>query len=715
MSRAFAAASTVRPRPVPRRPRAAARSRWSSQRDLDLPPDDAAALDALIETPARTSGVFLSKAWLSGFFAEPPDGLRARRCVLLREGGAPARRGADRDRGDAPRTCASACSAAALGSDRVDLLAARGFEALCADAFLSWLGETFGDAGFVLELRDVPADSPLWGAIHRADAERTLAPRAPAAGDSHAAVSRSRRARRSPAARRRSTRVVDKHRRWLERRGRAAHRRCSRTRRGLAAFEALARLPACALARPRRRIRCSTIRASLRFHRHVLPLLLAEGRLRMIRMSADTAHVAVFYGLAAGTVVGLLPRRLRPRMGRPHPPRPDHARHRHGPRRAGGRHRVRLPQGRGAGEVPLAGPRARDPRRRRLLGRHPAPQLARAARATRDAAAALAKSARLRLASLRDPEHCRPSAMVRPALRRSRHPAGRRACIGASSRRRAPTCRRLEAYRDYFTQVFLDNPSGTRRCRRSSTRTTSGRIVGFLGRRAAADDDGRTAVSGGVSSQFIVDPTSRAGLVALAAGEGVSGGPAGSVDRRRSQRHVAADLGGARRNDRALLSLYWTRPLRPAQLRRVAASATAAASRRSPPPPRPVAAHRGRAWRRASAQPLPPAQPAGQRRRRCGRRPSSPQAAVLRRGRRCGGVRRSDASSGCSIGRPGAREGGVAEGRRQTAAKVAGWYICHIGPDGAGRGAAARGHRRHPSTTCSITSSIRPGSRGRSR
>jgi CelD/BcsL family acetyltransferase involved in cellulose biosynthesis len=40
---------------------------------------------------------------------------------------------------------------------------------------------------------------------------------------------------------------------------------------------------------------------ALRFHRHVLPKLLAEGRLRMIRLSSDLRTIAVFYGLAAAT------------------------------------------------------------------------------------------------------------------------------------------------------------------------------------------------------------------------------------------------------------------------------------------------------------------------------------------------------------------------------------------------------------------------------
>jgi CelD/BcsL family acetyltransferase involved in cellulose biosynthesis len=37
----------------------------------------------------------------------------------------------------------------------------------------------------------------------------------------------------------------------------------------------------------------------LHFHRTVLPLLLAEGRLRMIRLSADIRTIGVFYGVAS--------------------------------------------------------------------------------------------------------------------------------------------------------------------------------------------------------------------------------------------------------------------------------------------------------------------------------------------------------------------------------------------------------------------------------
>src|SRR5207244_3580982 len=40
-----------------------------------------------------------------------------------------------------------------------------------------------------------------------------------------------------------------------------------------------------------------------RFHRHVLPRLLREGRLRMIRVLADMRPIAAFYGLSSATPV----------------------------------------------------------------------------------------------------------------------------------------------------------------------------------------------------------------------------------------------------------------------------------------------------------------------------------------------------------------------------------------------------------------------------
>jgi CelD/BcsL family acetyltransferase involved in cellulose biosynthesis len=265
--------------------------------DLNLRAEDAAALEALIDERPHV-GVFLSKAWLSGFFAEPPVGAEPS-LVLLREG--------DALRGVAPIAVRRGLThvsvrllGGGLGSDRIDLLAARGYEAACADTFLFWLAGVFGRKAVVLELRDVPADSPLWGAIHRATIEHrsgfTLQPREvhmlpyldltepwPAAGSPVAAA---------------GPRSLDKHRRWLERRGQLRIETLTDPGEVVEAFDSLARFlhvrwrgqGGSVLDDPRVR----------RFHRHALPLLLAEGRLRMIRLSADTRTIAVFYGLASG-------------------------------------------------------------------------------------------------------------------------------------------------------------------------------------------------------------------------------------------------------------------------------------------------------------------------------------------------------------------------------------------------------------------------------
>ena len=54
------------------------------KRDLDLLPEDAAALNALVESRPEM-GVFVSTAWLSGYFADPPDGSEPS-LALLRQG-----------------------------------------------------------------------------------------------------------------------------------------------------------------------------------------------------------------------------------------------------------------------------------------------------------------------------------------------------------------------------------------------------------------------------------------------------------------------------------------------------------------------------------------------------------------------------------------------------------------------------------------------------
>src|SRR5262245_54984975 len=107
--------------------------------DLDLSADDLAALNSFIESRPEV-GVFMSRAWLSGFMADPPPSSELL-IVLLRDGGAL--------KAMAPlivrrafghtRVCLLGGGA---GSDRVDLLTARGYEAGCSDRFVAWLAET---------------------------------------------------------------------------------------------------------------------------------------------------------------------------------------------------------------------------------------------------------------------------------------------------------------------------------------------------------------------------------------------------------------------------------------------------------------------------------------------------------------------------------------------------------------------------------------------
>jgi CelD/BcsL family acetyltransferase involved in cellulose biosynthesis len=271
------------------------------KRDLDLLPEDAAALDSLIASRPEV-GVFLSRAWLSGFFVEPPRGFEPL-LVLLRHGSDLC--------GIAPIAVRDTLThvrvrllGGGVGSDRVDLLTSPGFETSCSDAFMSWLAQAFEEQAFVLEFRDVPAESPLWGAVSRANAERTLRlalqPRElhtlPYL-DLDLAGSRSRLADRPSVPR--CSRSLDRHRRWLDRRGRLRIEALQEPDAVLAAFESLTEFlhvrwdgtgSGSALDRPGVR----------RFHRHVIPLLLAEGRLKMIRLSSDMRTIAVFYGLVSG-------------------------------------------------------------------------------------------------------------------------------------------------------------------------------------------------------------------------------------------------------------------------------------------------------------------------------------------------------------------------------------------------------------------------------
>lgn len=265
---------------------------------LDLDEADARLLDGMIEGRPNV-GVFLTPAWLAGFFAEPPAATELS-VLLFRQGSTlrglvpiAVRRGRT-------HVCVSLIGGGS-GSDRVDLLAARGFEALAADAFLAWLGEEFGSMGFLLELRDVPAASSIWGAIQRAGVERTMRlalqpkeiytlPYLPLSVPEPPTVSQ------SPSAR--ALQSLAKHRRWLEHRCHVRIERASTADDALDALDHLVRF-----LRARWRGAAESVLdnpSAVRWHRRALPLLLAEGRLRLIRVKGDERTIGVFYGIASG-------------------------------------------------------------------------------------------------------------------------------------------------------------------------------------------------------------------------------------------------------------------------------------------------------------------------------------------------------------------------------------------------------------------------------
>ena len=262
---------------------------------LSLSAEDAAVLDGIADARPHV-GVFLSHAWLSGFFAEPPRGYQPS-LVILRAGGVL--------RGIVPLAIHQRLThtrisllGGGFGSDRVDLLAARGYEAACADRVMAWLHSEFRH-GYILELRDVPDDSALWAAIGRAASERparlVVVPREVYAlphlqlHDSHDGA------------------VLDggvaaslaRHRRWLERR---CHLRIETLTDQDDVMKAFEELTAQLRARWGRAESALDNPRLQRFHRHVLPQLLREGRLRMVRLLADMRPVAVFYGLTSRAI-----------------------------------------------------------------------------------------------------------------------------------------------------------------------------------------------------------------------------------------------------------------------------------------------------------------------------------------------------------------------------------------------------------------------------
>ena len=123
-----------------------------------------------------------------------------------------------------------------------------------------------------------------------------------------------------------------------------------------------------------------------------------------------------------------------------------------------------------------------------------------------------------------------------------------------------------DSYRDYFRSVFLGTHARNSVLPSLVHEESDGRITGFVGvvpRRMVIGGRRYDAV---VSSQFIVDPQSQVGLVAMRLAKGYLEGPQDlsiADEANEVSRKIFEGLGGAAAS---LLSLYWTRPLRPARL-----------------------------------------------------------------------------------------------------------------------------------------------------
>jgi hypothetical protein len=123
-----------------------------------------------------------------------------------------------------------------------------------------------------------------------------------------------------------------------------------------------------------------------------------------------------------------------------------------------------------------------------------------------------------------------------------------------------------EPYRPYFARVFLDTPARVGGVHSLVYQEDDGRIVGFVGvvpRRMSLNGESLRAA---VTSQFAVDPASRAGLVVVRLVKALLDGPQDlsiADEANDAARAIWERLGGT---TALLYSLHWTRPLRPAGL-----------------------------------------------------------------------------------------------------------------------------------------------------
>lgn len=123
---------------------------------------------------------------------------------------------------------------------------------------------------------------------------------------------------------------------------------------------------------------------------------------------------------------------------------------------------------------------------------------------------------------------------------------------------------RLSEYTDYFRRVFLD--TADRGISSIVFQEDDGRIAGFVGIVPRRVTIAGRHYQAAISSQFVVDPTSHVGLVALRLARAYLEGPQDlsiADEANDISRKIWEGLGGT---TALLLSMYWTRALRPARV-----------------------------------------------------------------------------------------------------------------------------------------------------
>jgi hypothetical protein len=124
----------------------------------------------------------------------------------------------------------------------------------------------------------------------------------------------------------------------------------------------------------------------------------------------------------------------------------------------------------------------------------------------------------------------------------------------------------LDAYHAYFTRIFLNNPFRDNALPSLVYEDDDERIVGFLGVVPRWMSMQGRRFQAAISSQFVVDPATHVGRVAVRLARAFLEGPQDlsiSDEANDIARKIWEGLGGT---TALLRSLHWTRPLRPAQL-----------------------------------------------------------------------------------------------------------------------------------------------------